>query len=247
MSDIAAMQNNIPTPQDESCSEVSKHIANYPLFQSLPADVTNSISSISRRRSMARGTSLYHQSDQVNHVYIVHTGAIRIVQYTPDGNAVCLAVYAPGEPFALLEVMQDRPALGVAQALKETELLTIPGATFMRLLGEHPVLGTTISQYLMTSLFGGFERIRELTTMKVEERLAHCLLRLVEKFGQEQASYWVIDLPLPRQTLAELVGTRSETISRILASWESKELVQCGREEIDILDLPQFKELIAAV
>jgi CRP/FNR family transcriptional regulator, nitrogen oxide reductase regulator len=79
-------------------------------------------------------------------------------------------------------------------------------------------------------------RIRELSTERVQQRIARSLLRLVEKVGvKEEGGAIRIDMRLSRQDLAQMNGATLETVSRTLTAWEQKGIVQSGREHITLL------------
>jgi len=62
------------------------------------------------------------------------------------------------------------------------------------------------------------------------------VLRLANKVGVKEAgdggSRIRIDMPLSRQSLGELAGTTLHTVSRILSGWESRGLIEGGRQRI---------------
>ena len=60
------------------------------------------------------------------------------------------------------------------------------------------------------------------------------LLRLARQSGRKNADGILIDLPLSRQSLAEMTGTTLYTVSRILSQWEAHGLVETGRERVVI-------------
>lgn len=220
-------------------------LSSVPAFQNLPGMVTTELSQHVRQREIRRGTVLFNQFDPIHHVYLVHTGAMRLVQYTPDGQAVSLALFCDWDFFGLLEAVQQQPAMGSAEAMKDTVLLSFKGEHFRSLIQKHPALSAVVTEHLTAYLFNGYERIRELSTMRVEARLANSVVRLVDKFGMPVNGYWEIDLPLSRQGLAELVGTRLETVSRIVRGWEHQGIVMSKRESLTVLVLDELAEIAA--
>jgi CRP-like cAMP-binding protein len=77
------------------------------------------------------------------------------------------------------------------------------------------------------------ERYRELATERVERRIALTVLRLASQIGIRSADEeTVIELPLSRQDLAEASGTTIFTVSRVLADWERRGLIEAGRERV---------------
>ena len=87
-------------------------------------------------------------------------------------------------------------------------------------------------------------RLRELSTEKVERRLAHTILRLAQQAGRRTARGIEIAFPLSRQDLAEMSGTTLHTVSRTLSAWEERGIVDCGRRRI-IVARSQLLESIA--
>lgn len=59
-------------------------------------------------------------------------------------------------------------------------------------------------------------RVRELATERVGQRLAHTLLRLMRHCGERAAGGVLIPIPLTRQELADLTGTRALELDTVL-------------------------------
>lgn len=80
-------------------------------------------------------------------------------------------------------------------------------------------------------------RIREMSTQEVERRVAHAILRLSHHAGRKENEGIRIEFPIFRQDIAEMTGTTLHTVSRILSAWESRGLVEGGRQKLLIRDL----------
>ena len=77
-------------------------------------------------------------------------------------------------------------------------------------------------------------RYRELSTERVEQRVARAVLRLARQSGRRTEKGVLLDLPISRQDLGEMTGTTLYTVSRILSGWEQMGLIETGRERIVI-------------
>jgi CRP-like cAMP-binding protein len=80
-------------------------------------------------------------------------------------------------------------------------------------------------------------RMRELSTERVERRIAHTILRLAQQAGRRTARGIEIAFPLSRQDLAEMAGTTLHTVSRTLSGWEEQGVVDSGRRRVIVRDL----------
>jgi CRP-like cAMP-binding protein len=77
-------------------------------------------------------------------------------------------------------------------------------------------------------------RVRELSTQRVERRIARTILRLARRSGRKIDQGILVDLPLSRQDIAEMTGTTLYTVSRVLSDWEGRGLVQSERQRVII-------------
>ena len=79
-------------------------------------------------------------------------------------------------------------------------------------------------------------RIVEMATQQVEQRVANALLRLINQTGRKVDDGIEIDFPITRQDLSELTATTLHTASRLLSAWEKQGLVESKRKRIKVLD-----------
>ena len=77
-------------------------------------------------------------------------------------------------------------------------------------------------------------RVRELSTQRVERRIARTILRLARQSGRKTEQGVLVDLPLSRQDIAEMTGKTLYTVSRVLSDWEKRGLVQSERQQVII-------------
>jgi hypothetical protein len=87
-----------------------------------------------------------------------------------------------------------------------------------------------------TAPSGRSHAVGEVSAEEVERRVAHAILRLARQAGRKVEAGVEIDFPITRQDVAEMTGTTLHTVSRILSSWESKGLVEGGRQRTMIRD-----------
>jgi CRP-like cAMP-binding protein len=87
-------------------------------------------------------------------------------------------------------------------------------------------------------------RIREFSTEDVESRLAHALVRLTMQAGRHTADGILIDFPVTRQDIAEMIGTTVPTVSRMLNGWAERGLVDIGRLRIVVREPRKLFDLV---
>lgn len=215
------------------------------LFSDLPAAALDRIADQAHTRHVAAGEMVFCQGDPARSLCVVMNGRVRLVQHTQDGKDVTMATFEPGDMVGILAALEDEPYPASAEALEPSELLVVPASLMGALLSQYPTLTLRVLKIASARLHEAHERIKELSTQRVQQRIARTLLRLAGKVGERTTGGAVIlDMRLSRQDLAQMNGTTLETVSRTLAAWERDGLVQAGRERITLLQ-PHALMLIA--
>jgi CRP-like cAMP-binding protein len=86
-------------------------------------------------------------------------------------------------------------------------------------------------------------RYRELATERVEQRLAHAVLRLSAHYNGRSDTGAAPIMKLSRQDLAEMTGTTLFSVSRICSDWEQRGILATGREQIRILNRRELETI----
>ncbi len=220
-----------------------KKLSQTPLFKGLPDSDLEQVLEYAIPTRLDAEAYFFHQGTPAQHVYILLEGQIKVLQLTPEGQQVVMRMVDPIEIFGCVAALSGGEYPGSAFATKACQALALPHGDILKLMGRFPQLAINAFQIMVKRTHELQDRYLELATETVEKRLAHALLRLLEKNALETATGTLIDMPLSRQDLAEMVGSTLYTISRILSAWESKGMVKSGREQITILDLAWLESL----
>ena len=76
------------------------------------------------------------------------------------------------------------------------------------------------------------------STSTVAQRVAATLLRLADKLGQERSGNrgTLLQLPLSRADLAGMVGSTTESVSRVMSRLRKEGIIDSGRRWTAVLD-----------
>jgi len=75
----------------------------------------------------------------------------------------------------------------------------------------------------------------------VDGNLAIFLIALAHKYGQPTKQGAVLDLPVPRRTLAEMLVVSTETLMRALKRFRDRGLVETSGRRVTIRNLQQLE------
>ena len=76
--------------------------------------------------------------------------------------------------------------------------------------------------------------ITDIAQKTVRERVAEVLLSLVRDFGLDEQKY--LRILLTREELANIVGTATESVIRLLSEFKSDRLIELNGRKIKIID-----------
>ncbi len=83
--------------------------------------------------------------------------------------------------------------------------------------------------------------IKSLAVDRVEQRLAHILLKLADKLGTPEKNGILLNLSLTRQDLADMAGTTVETTIRVMSRFTKTKIIKPVNGKIFILDSKALK------
>jgi CRP-like cAMP-binding protein len=187
-------------------------------------------------RSIEEGEFFFFQGDPATYFYILVTGRAKLVQTNPAGQQVNLRTLTAWEIFGALGAVRENATYpATAQALESSTALAIKSEFLKEMMQTRPHLNINLMQLMTGYIMEMQERYRELATEKVERRIALTVLRLAGQIGKRlEGREIAVELPLSRQDVAEASGTTIFTVSRVLADWERRGLVEAGRERVVI-------------
>lgn len=194
--------------------------------------------------TLKRGHALARQGDPAKLFCLVETGSLKLLQLTADGAEVIVRFVAPGEPFGGVVALGDAPYPVSAVVVQPSVLRAWTRAEVADLLGKYPQVRVNIMREMATHMTDALTRVRELTTARVDQRIAQTLLRLSRQCGRAEAGGVLITQPLTRQELADLAGTTLYTVSRTLTKWESLGLIE-SRKRLLLLRSPKQLQHVA--
>lgn len=220
-------------------------LSRLPFFEGLTAEEIAQINRHFREEGFQPGEYVYYAGDPARHLQVIATGRVKLVRHNLSGKNVLLDILTPGEFFGSLSPAEDQTYAETAQALTMTCVLRLETAAFRILLERYPAVAVKVLDITARRLQEAQERVRQLSVNSVERRLAYTLLKLGEKLGQAGEMGLLIQTPLARDDLAEMTGSTTETISRVMSQFQKEGWIQSGRQWVAITHLEALRAAAA--
>ncbi|KIZ32598.1 MULTISPECIES: Crp/Fnr family transcriptional regulator [Rhodopseudomonas] len=219
-------------------------VSQLPLFAGLGADELDAILREARSLRVAKNSAVFEQGEDAVSFFVLLHGHVRASKTTPAGEQVVVRYVGPGESFGVAMAIGLTRYPATATAVDDSVVLAWPSSTWPRLVAQYPMLATNTLRTVGDRLQETHSRVIEMSTQQVEQRVAHALLRLAKQSGRKVENGVAIDFPISRQDIAQMTGTTLHTVSRLLSGWESRGLIESGRQRI-VLREPHQLVLLA--
>lgn len=210
-----------------------------PLFQGLEHNQLREIESISRQKSFGRGQTIFSQEDRADGFYVVRSGKVKVYKLSPDGKEQILHVFSSGHPIGEVPVFAGTTFPAHAQALEDCELLFFPRDQLRELFARDPSLAMNMLAVLAGRLRDFTRTIEDLTLKELPSRLATYLMHLQDESGGKAT----VELDVTKGTLAKILGTSQETLSRVFKRMSDETIIKVERRSITILNDAALEDL----
>jgi len=222
-------------------------VANLPMFAGLAPAEQDELLREARSIRYPKGAAVFEQGAEANRFFVLLHGHLRVEKTTPQGQQTVVRYVSSGELFGVAQAMNLSHYPATAIAAVDSIALAWPSVSWARLIARYPSLASSALQTVGSRLQDTQARVIEISNEQVEQRVAHTLLRLAKQAGRKVHNGIEIDFPISRQNVAEMTGTTLHTVSRILSAWESKGLVEGGRQRIVLCDPERLHVLAEGV
>ncbi|NIJ07174.1 CRP-like cAMP-binding protein [Sphingomonas vulcanisoli] len=212
------------------------------LFAGTAEASRRALEAVEQRRQLAAGDVIFRQGDPATSLILVDSGLVKVWRATEDGTPITLALLGPGEPIGTLNAAREMPQSAMVSAHIATEIIVWPLDVLRTIMAGDPALSANVSSVVARYAVRMIERLEEVSTAPVEQRIARALCRAS---GIAAPIEGVIDLPLSRQDVADMSATTLPTVSRIMARWRKAGLIGGHRGHIHLLDRERLRAIAA--
>ena len=210
------------------------------LFDSLTFEQKRLILSKSVHKTFDKGELIFSPGDPGDNLYIINMGEVKIYKLSSQGRQQILHVLGPGSFLGEHALFDSQPILNTAEAMKRTNLCILKGKDIKELILSHPEMGLKILEQYAKKNVQILDIVESIGLYDVEQRIAKYLLDLSTEFSLK-----AFKLPFSKGTLASIIGTSQETLSRKLSALQDEGILSLqGQRNITILDQDRLKAIL---
>jgi len=191
-----------------------------------------------RVRRFRRGETIFHQGDPGDSLYIVESGAVKIVLPSPEGGEeAIIATLSRGDFFGELAILDGAPHSATAVALEPTETLVLHRDPFEVLIDTDRTMRMALFAGLTAELRRLTGHVEELHFLDLPGRLARRIVRLAQEAHPGATGQVILEWPYTQSDLAAMIGGTRQTVNRLLADFVGRGLIRFERDTLIVPDV----------
>src|SRR3954451_18893879 len=226
---------NLPT-MGATTEEAVELLSGVPVFATLgPAELAQ-VAQVVVPRTFEAGQVVFREGDASDTCYVIREGHARALREHPDGRAITLATFGPGDIFGELAMFDDERRSATVEALDGLDCVAILGPDMRRIMREHAEISVKLVIALGRRLRETNQRLARQSFQTVQSRVATVLQQLVETAQDEGAGERDVLISATQADRAKRAAESRESASRFLATLERAGVITQGRGRLTVHD-----------
>jgi CRP/FNR family transcriptional regulator, polysaccharide utilization system transcription regulator len=229
-------QHDVAIPFCQKCALETNSI-----FKHLSNDEAVKLNYEKDFRHYKKGDVLYHEGNRISGFYCINSGIIKVYKTGLDGKEQIIRFARPGEIIAYRSVLSNEPACTTSKVVEDCQVCFIPSEILISFIKTNSNFSFELMKLACHELGEANSYITDIAQKTVRERLAEVLLKLVEDFGLDNQKY--LRISLTREELANIVGTATESVIRLLSEFKTDNLVELNGRKIKVLNIKGLEKI----
>jgi CRP-like cAMP-binding protein len=230
------MRNIIKRPTDEETN-----LSGFLLFKKLTDDEFSRLNMDKSCSLYKKGNIVYREGSRLTGFYCVTKGIVKIFKTGIDGKEQIIRFAKRGDIIAYRSLLSKELACTTAKIIDEAILCHIPYQTLLYLIQNNWQFALHMLQIVCHELREANDYITDIAQKTVRERLAEVLLLLKENFELDRQN--TLQISLTREELANMVGTATESVIRLLSEFKQDRLIELQGRKIKFLNIQALRKV----
>lgn len=211
------------------------------LFKKLTDEELNRLNYEKSCTSYRKGTIVYREGSRLTGFYCVTRGIVKIFKTGIDGKEQIIRFAKRGEIIAYRSLLSQELACTTAKIIEEAVLCHVPYQTLLYLIQNNWQFSHHMLQIVCRELREANDYITDIAQKSVRERLAEVLLLLKEDFELDHQN--TLQISLTREELANMVGTATESVIRLLSEFRQDNLIELQGRKIKFINISGLRKV----
>jgi len=214
------------------------------LFCNLPDPAIKSLASITSSAAYPKGATLFVEGQPARGVFILCNGRVKLSTSSADGKTLILRIAEPGEVLGLPATVTGTCYELTADVIEPAQANFIARNDFLGFLKDNGEAALRVAQQLGETYHSAISEMRTIgLSHSAGEKLARFLLEWASNYPEEKGQVR-IKLTLTHEEIAQMIGSSRETVTRLLADFRKKQLLQVTGSTLVIKNKTALESII---
>ncbi|HOZ30417.1 MAG TPA: Crp/Fnr family transcriptional regulator [Bacteroidales bacterium] len=224
---------------EATCEECNKQFKT--IFCKLTPEQLEYLHNTKSCTTVKKGRILYEEGNRISGIFCISKGILKIYKTGVEGKEQIIKFAKPGDVIGYRSVINGEPACTSVKVLEDAVVCHINSQDLYHLLKGNSEFGIELLQVACKELGEANDYITDIAQKSVRERLAEILLHLKDEFGISAEG--IINISLTREELANIIGTATESVIRLLSEFRNEGLIELQGRKIKLLDMNKIKKI----
>lgn len=193
-------------------------------------------------RRFAKKQVVLREGEVPEGIYCIRSGLLKRSVGDPQGNRKILEILGPGDLLGVESISGNGSRAAEAATLEASEICFFHRRDLLELAKGAPGFALALAAYAAERMARAEREMADLSLKSARARLAGAILGLGRKYGKRTPRGILLDLPISRTELADLVGIALATASRLFRELKKAGVIRTRGRRIFILRSEQFEE-----
>ncbi len=215
--------------------------SNETVFRHLTQEQRDMLNEHKSCKTYKKGAVIYQEGSRTNGLYCINEGIVKIYKTGIDGREQIIYFAKDGDIIGYRSILSGELACSSAKTIQDGELCFIPGDLLIKLIKTNGDFSMDVLQQSCKELGEANSYITDIAQKTVRERLAEVLIKLKENFDLDENNE--LQISLTREELANIVGTATESVIRLLSEFKQDRLIDLKGRKIRLLDIKKLEKI----
>ncbi|PIF04240.1 MAG: Crp/Fnr family transcriptional regulator [Arcobacter sp.] len=192
------------------------------LFSNLDEETLDKIDDITSSVKFAKDSIIFYEGDSSKYLFCLVSGIVKLYKHTSNNKEIVLKYFHSEELIAEVANFENIPYPATASAYTDVELLQINFKEFKELVYTNPELSFQVQSSLIQKIKNLEQVISTHLVLDAKHRVAKFICENPEDFFK-----------IKNIEIAKILNVTPETLSRILRTFKSQNLIDMKEKKVD--------------
>ena len=224
----------------------TKQLESMEIFENISEASIKQLALLGEVKKYTVGSHLFRDKEDVATLYFVVTGSVSLYKLNENGNKRVIFILGEGKIINDV-IIQDMPSSINCEVFEEAIILSYDKYAFLNIMEKDFILSKNIICSLAMKVRRMYRQLKNATgVIRMEKKLAAKLWKLSRDYGIPCDNGLIINMNISITYLADLLGSKRETISRSLKILVNENLIEYEDKKIKVISQEKLAEFFKA-